>query len=584
MSIPSNRQHAPAVSSPLARSSNQSDSAQNASTSSKSPSIVSKRSPTKRKNGKAVAQSAGKSPGKKATPPTAKQKLVKESAEKRLEAQNTSFKWQEALFSRKTVDKATMIEAARYIQPAGYEDVIEERNVEDWCGYPMCSNKRQTMNSKYKISLSERKVFDQTELSTFCSIDCLQRSKFYAAQLSDLPIWSRDVGWVDVEVIEMHENVSEVIAKSKRSLRSSKQNSARLRKAYVENLLSTMAPAPMELKIIEKEPTAIQHINLPDPASPSNSKAGAHDEIEGYRIQFKGKKAVSIDTPEEPTTLILRPQQSEAASIPAIDSMEELDDAAIAENAMKTMMMLKEFKLDELENCQDQLDLMASQEVKEEIPTPTVIVTSSQPPSKKASITSTKKVDQPSTSSGKAPEEYDSNQIITIVVPSEVARKVQQTRKKNAKLAKKSTVPQMTFFGKMWTLMDRMCTKWTRIYIRNLEGHEDDLPAPTDPEQPYYSEDYNLRKHIFSEKVMETYGLIRHQIGLDITIEKDILEVIRTFEMSDSAMGMLDSVELYMVTLILFKAIIDALPETRSLLSSGKRAVQYQACCDTIGV
>lgn len=81
-----------------------------------------------------------------------------------------------------------------------------------------------------------------------------------------------------------------------------------------------------------------------------------------------------------------------------------------------------------------------------------------------------------------------------------------------------------------------------------------------------------------------SYGLIRQQIGLEISIEKDILEIIRTFELSDSAMGVLDSVELYMVTLILFKAIIDALPETHSFLSSGKKAVQYQACCDTIGV
>jgi hypothetical protein len=293
------------------------------------------------------------------------------------------------------------------------------------------------------------------------------------------------------------------MAKSKKSLKSSRQNSSKLRKAYVGNLLSAMAPAPMELNIIEKEPTAIQHINMPDSASLSDSKTGAYDEIEGYRIQFKGKKPASIDTPEEPTTLILRPQQSEAVSIPAIDSM-ELDDAAIAENAMKTMMMLKDLKLDEVENCQDQLDLMASQEAKEEIPMPTVVLTSSKQPSRKASITSTNKAVKPSMSSGKASEEYDSKQIITVVVPSEVARKLQQTRKKNAKLAKKSTVPQMTFFGKIWTLIDRMCTRWTRTYIRNLEGHVDDSPVPTDPEQPYYSEEYNLRKHIFSEKVMET--------------------------------------------------------------------------------
>jgi hypothetical protein len=79
------------------------------------------------------------------------------------------------------------------------------------------------------------------------------------------------------------------------------------------------------------------------------------------------------------------------------------------------------------------------------------------------------------------------------------------------------------------------------------------------------------------------FGLIRQQIGLEISIEKDILELIRTLELSDNSMGVLDSVELYMVTLILTKAIIDALPETHSLLSSGKKSVQYQTCCETIG-
>lgn len=77
--------------------------------------------------------------------------------------------------------------------------------------------------------------------------------------------------------------------------------------------------------------------------------------------------------------------------------------------------------------------------------------------------------------------------------------------------------------------------------------------------------------------------MIRQQIGLEISIEKDILELIRTLQLSDSSMGVLDSVEMYMVTLILVKAILDVLPETQSLLTSGKRAVQYQNCCETIG-
>jgi hypothetical protein len=263
-----------------------------------------------------------------------------------------------------------------------------------------------------------------------------------------------------------------------------------------------MSPAPMELKIIEKEPTVIQHPGLPDSAPLSNSKTGAYDEIEGYRIQFKGKNSTDTDTPKDPTTLILRPQQKTVTSILATDNA-DLDDTAIAENAMETMMMLKELKLDEMENCEDQLDLMTKQNINEEASIPSAVHESPKS-SSEGSTTMTDKKGKASTSTGKASEKYDSDQLITIVVPSEVARKVQQTRKKNAKLAKKSNVPQLSFFGKIWTLIDRMSTKLTRAYIRNLEGHGDEMPAPPDPDQPYYSEEYNLRKHIFSEKVMET--------------------------------------------------------------------------------
>lgn len=48
-------------------------------------------------------------------------------------------------------------------------------------------------------------------------------------------------------------------------------------------------------------------------------------------------------------------------------------------------------------------------------------------------------------------------------------------------------------------------------------------------------------------------------------------------------MGMLDSVEMYMVTLIIAKAIMDSLPETQSLFQDGKKAKQYQSCCETVG-
>jgi hypothetical protein len=179
------------------------------------------------------------------------------------------------------------------------------------------------------------------------------------------------------------------------------------------------------------------------------------------------------------------------------------DEAAIAANAMETMMMLKELKLDEMENCQEQLDLITSIESKEENGTREVIDNVQQPPSKTSASTS-QITDQPSNISNNTPGKYDSDQIITVVVPSEVARKVKQARKKKAKMERNSIKPQMSFFGTMWTLIDRMTTKVTRSYLRNLAGSEEEMPVMPNPDEDLYAEEYGLRKHIFSEKVMET--------------------------------------------------------------------------------
>jgi hypothetical protein len=282
-------------------------------------------------------------------------------------------------------------------------------------------------------------------------------------------------------------------------VRSAKENSAKLRKAYVENLLSTLSPAPTDLKIIEKEISAVPNIGPSDSTPRFDSKVGAYDEIEGYRIQFKGKKSVT-GAQDEPTTLILRPLLKENITTQMIDNTAVNDEAAIAANAMETMMMLKELKLDEVENSQEQLDLITSDSSKEYKEVPSVT------PARKPSVTDNASTSQPQKrpSPRSTSSKYDPDQIITVMVPSEVARRVKQTRKKKAKMERNSTVPQMTFFGKIWTLIDKMTTKITRAYLRNLEGNGGEIPIIEDPDEQYYSEEYNLRKHIFSEKIMDT--------------------------------------------------------------------------------
>lgn len=124
---------------------------------------------------------------------TPKQKLIKESAQQRFKIEKLVFVWQEKLFSQANVTAQTLQRATTYLQPKTYKEIVEERVVQNWCGYPLCHSTPKTQElQKYKISLSQRKVYDQTDLANYCSDNCYHKSKYYILQLSEDPVWFRD--------------------------------------------------------------------------------------------------------------------------------------------------------------------------------------------------------------------------------------------------------------------------------------------------------------------------------------------------------------------------------------------------------
>lgn len=133
---------------------------------------------------------------------TPKQKLVKESAEQRFKIEKLVFVWQEKLFSQPKISAHTLQRAVTYLQPKTYEEIVEERVVQEWCGYPLCDDAPKLQElQKYKISLSRRKVYDQSELANYCSNACYHKSKYYTLQLSDEPVWFRDLNQIPISHI-----------------------------------------------------------------------------------------------------------------------------------------------------------------------------------------------------------------------------------------------------------------------------------------------------------------------------------------------------------------------------------------------
>ncbi|KAG4303774.1 hypothetical protein PORY_002826 [Pneumocystis oryctolagi] len=90
------------------------------------------------------------------------------------------------------VDPKTLRAVGSKLRPQDYENVLLERNLGKFCGYPLCHNPPREQKSPYKILYRKGKIYDQRKLLRFCSVDCFKKSSFFAAQLSSEPLWLRN--------------------------------------------------------------------------------------------------------------------------------------------------------------------------------------------------------------------------------------------------------------------------------------------------------------------------------------------------------------------------------------------------------
>ncbi|KAL9583290.1 MAG: hypothetical protein Q9212_002791 [Teloschistes hypoglaucus] len=94
-------------------------------------------------------------------------------------------------------DIATVKEALWLFQPSDYDALVEERNINNQCGYILCprANKRLNAGGKYRIVTGRKtdlKFIESTELEKWCSDNCGHRALYLRAQLSNEPAWTRD--------------------------------------------------------------------------------------------------------------------------------------------------------------------------------------------------------------------------------------------------------------------------------------------------------------------------------------------------------------------------------------------------------
>lgn len=103
-----------------------------------------------------------------------------------------------------TADAAAVKTALVPFQPADFDNLILERNIEGRCGYVLCprEHRKEDSNAKFRILWGpkgsgengrgrEMKVVPREKLEMWCSEGCAERAMYLRVQLAEEPVWER---------------------------------------------------------------------------------------------------------------------------------------------------------------------------------------------------------------------------------------------------------------------------------------------------------------------------------------------------------------------------------------------------------
>lgn len=203
-------------------------------------------------------------------------------------------------------------------QPSDFDDLVRERNIDDRCGYGLCSKanvKVQGGNTVWNGKGGKNfSLVPREELERWCSEECGNRAEFVRAQLSKEPAWNRETANVDIRLldemqrahaestqearIEVNQQAAAAnnLAASMESMSLHKGRS--LTKDELSDRLQELALKRGELKVKD---TGNQDslLERSDTASPVPPVIGMdEDMIEGYRpkkVRFAEDDVVSSD-------------------------------------------------------------------------------------------------------------------------------------------------------------------------------------------------------------------------------------------------------------------------------------------------
>ncbi|KND04779.1 uncharacterized protein SPPG_00483 [Spizellomyces punctatus DAOM BR117] len=460
-----------------------------------------------------------RAPGPRAARPrkkkelTDRQKSIAKSAATRAEWDKRVFEWQQRLFDG-AVDLDLLVEAAKYLTPTDYTDIVTERVSDKTCGYPLCDQAVADIKGRYRISRAEQKVYDVTELKRFCSSTCFAASQFFKAQLVEEPVYMRNFeSMPPVEVIPTGYTLSEFrqqrVSKSAPSTTSPKT----LRTNYVHTLLQRL-PNMSAPTIVVKEKT----IEPPTPPTPPADIGPQHDAIEGFHVQFrKDKKG-------RPSTMVLKERLDGSSITPEPINDTQHIESQTNEQSLGDGITHLENKLQDLVLTDHDIPIASPNgPPRHHTKGPAA---PHRPPTR--IFSSETVIESPLLSPPHSPLGPDTTEQTPQIWlhPKPIGKMV-----------------SLSLFGNVWTLLGRMVTDRTRGWVRG----ESWGPVVED-------ERMTIRKGIFMEKMLATYALFRREYHITVPITDDLSGLVDTLYLSET-MAVPSHAEQWVLTIIFIKVL-----------------------------
>lgn len=177
----------------------------------------------------------------------------------------------------------------RLFQPSDYDDLIEERNVNELCGYTLCGKPRRNAGAggEWKLT-SSGDIVKRKDIEKWCSPACAKRALYVKVQLNETAAWER-AGFPDMQIELLGEDKSTEtqVDKTARQLGELKLEEQRQAVKDAQTLALERGDRSVgenadKVKVLLKE----KETKAPKPEDTSTQSEDDHLRVEGHRFDL----------------------------------------------------------------------------------------------------------------------------------------------------------------------------------------------------------------------------------------------------------------------------------------------------------